>query len=91
MAMTPTDLPTLAPFLENENFMPTFGYWRDFHPGRELYRVDYAVARLVNKRAGQELIKLGDYRSLNPEEKKQYLQQTKESWRQGQTKSPSPP
>jgi hypothetical protein len=38
------ELPVLVPFLADETFTLTYGYWRNFHPGRDLHRVNRPVA-----------------------------------------------
>ena len=35
--------------------MPTYSYWRDFHPSRTLHRVNWAVALVVNRTAKRDL------------------------------------
>ena len=53
-----SELPTLIPFLADENFLPTFSFWRDFHSDRTLYRVNGIVAALINEVAAGELAEL---------------------------------
>jgi hypothetical protein len=56
MKLEVKDLPALLPSLDDENFVVAYGYWRDFHPGRNLYRVNYFVLNLINEAAAKELI-----------------------------------
>lgn len=65
MNMEIAELPMLIPYLADENFMPTFSYWRDFHPDRTLHRVNWAVAEIVNKVALRDLAKLDAYSDLD--------------------------
>ncbi|MFN0128517.1 MAG: hypothetical protein ACKV19_17730 [Verrucomicrobiales bacterium] len=69
MKLTPVDVEVLAPFLKDENYLPTFSYWRDFHPGRTLHRVNWLVAELVNAAAMRTLIDLNGWSSLDPAER----------------------
>lgn len=65
----PADLPVLAPFLVDENYLPTFSYWRDFHPDRTLHRVNELIAGVVNTAAMHELTDLDDWQELAPGER----------------------
>jgi hypothetical protein len=69
LKLTPADLGVLAPFLKDDNYLPTFSYWRDFHPGRTLHRVNWLVAELVNTAAMRTLIDLNGWQSLEPAER----------------------
>ena len=49
LTLTPRDLATLAPFAKDMDYIPTYGYWRNFHPGRELHRVCWVIQKLANE------------------------------------------
>jgi hypothetical protein len=68
------DLPTLVPFLADEQYMPTYSYWRDFHPRRTLHRTNWLVASLVNGVAKRDLAELAAYVKLDAAGKKQHLE-----------------
>ncbi|HVY60963.1 MAG TPA: hypothetical protein VHF22_04885, partial [Planctomycetota bacterium] len=68
------DLPALAPFLADEEFMPTYSYWRDFHPSRTLHQVNWAVAELVNEVAHRDLADLETYAGLDPAGRKAHIE-----------------
>ncbi|HWB58470.1 MAG TPA: hypothetical protein VG733_03220 [Chthoniobacteraceae bacterium] len=68
MNLTGAELTLLAPYLEDDDFMPTYSYWRDFHPARHLHRVYWAVQAIVNEAAGSNIAQLQD--GLPPEQKK---------------------
>lgn len=68
------ELPSLVSYLADENFMPTYGYWRDFHPKRTLHRVNWAVARILNTTAVRDLVDLDTYSELDALGKKQHLE-----------------
>jgi len=51
MQLEVKDLPALLPFLDDDNFVLAYGYWRDFHPSRSLYPVNGFVVSLVNHAA----------------------------------------
>jgi hypothetical protein len=36
LRLLPADLLVLAPYLKDDNYLPTYSYWRDFHPSRTL-------------------------------------------------------
>lgn len=76
MNMTVGELASLVPFLADEDFMPTYSYWRNFHPGRTLHRVNWAVAELVNETAGRDLADLEKFGTLSAGEKKRSIEQT---------------
>lgn len=61
MALDLADLPALAKHLGDESFMPTFGYWRDFHPKRTLHQANWAVASILNEVAKRDLAELNLY------------------------------
>lgn len=55
----------LAPFLEDYNYVLAYGYWRDFHPGRSLYRVNELIAGHINALAHSTLVKISEYSAQN--------------------------
>lgn len=59
------ELPALVPFLADDDFMPTYSYWRNFHPGRTLHRVNWAAAALVNGVAKRDLAQLQTFAQLD--------------------------
>ena len=67
------ELASLVPHLADENFMPTYGYWRNFHPSRTLHRVKWAVARILNTAAMRDLADLDTYSELDDAGKKRHL------------------
>lgn len=67
------ELPTLAPFLADDNFMPTYSYWRSFHPGRTLHQVNWAVARLINRVAKHDLAQLDKFVSLDEQGRQRHI------------------
>jgi hypothetical protein len=67
------DLPTLAPFVADETFMPTFSYWRDFHPKRTLHQVNWAVAELMNETAKRDLADLRNFSGGDEAGKKKHV------------------
>jgi hypothetical protein len=74
MDLTPADLPVLVPSLADENFLPTFSYWRDFHPGRVLHQVNWLAAQIVNDAAKRKLADMEKYQSLDEAGRKKYLE-----------------
>ncbi|MCW8133616.1 MAG: HEAT repeat domain-containing protein [Planctomycetota bacterium] len=74
MKLEVKDLADLVPFLGDEHYMPTFSYWRDFHPSRTLHQANWAVGTLVNEAAKRDLADLRTYYSLGEEGKKEHLQ-----------------
>lgn len=73
LKLTVADLVTLVPYLADENYMPTFSYWRDFHPDRTLHMVNWVVANLVNQAARRDLADLGEYFRLDDKGKKEHV------------------
>jgi hypothetical protein len=55
LKLTVAELPSIVPALADTNFMPTFSYWRNFHPSRTLHRVNWVVARVINRTAKRDL------------------------------------
>jgi hypothetical protein len=64
LELTIRDIPALLPFLADRSFLPTFGFWRDFHPDRHLYRVCDLVQGEVNGIARQPLVDASYYATL---------------------------
>jgi hypothetical protein len=69
MKLAATDLKALAPLLLDENFLPTYSYWRSFHPDRNLHQVNRIVAALINDVAHRQLADLSGWERLSPQEK----------------------
>ncbi|MBM4030820.1 MAG: hypothetical protein FJ291_03445 [Planctomycetes bacterium] len=74
MDIQPAGLPALVPFLADESYMPTFSYWRNFHPSRTLHRANWIVARLVSDAAMRDLPDLRTYSRLDPAGKKKHIE-----------------
>ena len=74
MKLQVADLPALIPFLADENYMPTYSYWRDFHPSRTLHQVNWAVGALVNDTAKRDLAELQKYFNLDAAGKKAHIE-----------------
>jgi hypothetical protein len=68
--------------MADETFMPTFSFWRSFHPSRTLHRVNWVVARLINEAALRDVANLDTYRRLGAAAKKRHLRSI-DSWCQG--------
>jgi len=75
MWLAPAELEVLVPFLADEDFMPTYGFWRNFHPSRDLHRVNRAVTRIVNDAVGYERIDLDKYQGMDEEGRKAYVEE----------------
>lgn len=73
MKLEVADLTALVPFLADENYLPTFSYWRDFHPARDLFSVDEVVASLVNSAAKRDLAELRIYARLDARDRQEHL------------------
>jgi len=69
MGLVPADVKTLAPLLLDKQYIPTFSYWRDFHPKRTLYRVAWLVADIINDSACENLV-AGDFFQQDEKEQK---------------------
>ena len=74
LKLQPSDLITLAPFLKDDNFLPTYSYWRTFHPDRTLHRANWLVAKLINAAALHTLVDLDDWQDLPTAERGQRLE-----------------
>jgi hypothetical protein len=74
MKLAVADLPALVPFLGDESFMPTFSYWRDFHPARTLHQANWAVAEIVNEAAHRDLAALETFSRLDAEGKRAHIE-----------------
>ena len=73
MAITIGELPALVPFLADESFMPSYCYWRSFHPSRDLYRVNWAVAKVINNAADRDLAQFPAYTKLDRQGRRRHL------------------
>ncbi len=63
------ELVPLAPALKDENFIPTFSYWRDFHPSRTVHQVNWLVADVINAVAKRALADVEGWDHLPPGDK----------------------
>ena len=57
MQLNKEELLLLSTWLNDEDYVLCYGFWRDFDPGRQLHRVNWVVAELINKAVGQELVR----------------------------------
>ncbi len=67
------ELPVLVPFLADENYMPTYSFWRDFHPARTLHQVNWAVADIVDDAAKCDLAQLQEFDRLDEQGRRKHL------------------
>jgi hypothetical protein len=89
LKLTVAELPLLVPRLADESFMPTFSYWRDFHPQRTLHRVSWAVAEVVNAVAQRDLADLAAYQAADAAGRARHLARIVDWCRANSTKSPA--
>lgn len=87
MKLNIADLPALVPYLADENYMPTFSYWRDFHPARTLHQVNWVVAELINDAAKRDLADLRKYAEEDADGKKQHIEHILEFCKQNAGKT----
>ena len=65
MSLSAADIRLLLPYVRDDDFMPTFSFWRYFHPGRTLHRVSWPVTDLVNEAAQKTLVDLSSLDGLD--------------------------
>lgn len=73
MNLQPQDLAALAPFVKDDAYIPSFGYWRDFHHKRTIHRVNFVVAAVLNEAAKKDLAKLGEWSGLDEAAKQKHI------------------
>jgi hypothetical protein len=61
MELAVKDIPVLLPYVDDEDFILAYGYWRDFHPGRTLYPVKAFAVQLIDQTACRELMDWAAY------------------------------
>ncbi|MBI4613852.1 MAG: hypothetical protein HY720_09600 [Planctomycetes bacterium] len=88
MGLTVADLVHLVPYLADENYMPTYSYWRNFHPSRDLHRVNGAVAYIVNEVARRDIANLGTYWSLDAEGRRRHVEAVLSWCRENASRTP---
>lgn len=74
MRLDVAEIPLLLPHLGDRDIPPTFGFWRDFHPDRELWRVGQLVEGLINGIARRPLVHADDFLRQTPKERRAYLE-----------------
>ncbi len=89
MKLTPAELPALVPLLADESVLPTFSYWRDFHPQRTLHRVSWLAAELINAAARHDLAALQAYHAADAAGRKRHLERVLAWCRANAGKSPA--
>ena len=67
------ELPALVPFLAEGNFVPTFSFWRPWHPDWTLHRVNWLVEELINDVGKRDLAQRETYTSLDKQGRQQHL------------------
>ena len=87
LKLVPADIETLAPFLQDDSFMPTFEYWRDFIPDRSLLRSSSAVVALINSAAFRPLIEHHNWSSIDATQRVARLQHV-EAWIESMSRRP---
>lgn len=73
LKLTIPELPVLVPYLADEDYLPTYSFWRSFHPSRTLHQVNWAVAKVVNDTALRDLADLDAYERLHRTGKQEHL------------------
>jgi len=74
LKLQPADLPLLIPYLSDTQFLPTFSYWRDFHPKRTLHQANWAIVSIFNDSAKKNLADLRIIEGKDEAEKKAHLE-----------------
>jgi hypothetical protein len=67
------DLEILAPMLLDEDYAPTYSYWRDFHPSRTLHQVNWMIADIMNTVAKRNLSQLRDLSEMDEAAKRKQV------------------
>jgi len=65
MSLSASDIRLLLPCVTDDDYLPTYSYWRNFHPGRTLHRVSWPVTELVNEAAQETLVDLNSLDGLD--------------------------
>ena len=73
MELSPGDLINLIPYINDNNYIPSFSYWRDFTPGRTLHRVSWVAATIINYSAKNSLVDLKLFVKLSDANKEKYI------------------
>jgi hypothetical protein len=68
MELTLKDVPQLGRYLRDDWYMPTVGFWRDFHPDRNLAGTRQWFAQVINGLAGKDICKIAGWTHLTPAE-----------------------
>jgi hypothetical protein len=72
------DIPALLPSLADRNFMPTYEFWRDFHPDRQLFRVSDIAEMEINDLTRQPLVDAEYFAGLTEATKTRYRERVLE-------------
>ena len=67
------EIPLLLPHLTDRDFAPTFGFWRDFHPAWDLFRVGVMAEDVINGIAQRPLVHVSEIVPLDSLERQQYF------------------
>jgi len=73
MNLTPSDLKLLVPLLAGRDFIPSYSYWRDFHPSRTLHRVSWVAADIINRTAKRDLAEIAKMETSGEAERAAHL------------------
>jgi hypothetical protein len=74
LGLTVADIPTLAPHLREDWYMPTVSFFRSFAPGRHLHSVRPLLASIINNLAKRKLVDTEKLRKLTDAERGQEIE-----------------
>lgn len=67
------DIPLLVPYLREDWFLLIVGFWRDFHPSRDLSRSRTYVAGWINDLAQHDLVQESNFAKMTAEQQNEHL------------------
>jgi hypothetical protein len=78
MRLAPSELPTLLPYLGDEDFILGFHFWRPWASTWHLFSVNELVAGLANEATGKRFVELDDYNSLPADIRAGYISEAQQ-------------
>ena len=74
MDLTIKELPYLVPYMEEELYIPSFSYWRDFSSDRTLHKVNWVIADIMQQVVVFDLADMSGYYGKDEAGKKEHLE-----------------
>src|SRR5262249_24780807 len=74
LGLTVADIPALAPYVREDQYLLAVSFWRNFHPDRTLESSRTVFATRINDLAKHDLCRLREFEAMPEAEREKHLQ-----------------